>query len=390
MHASQGARGQAMQIGAYDYVPLERVRWGMPAGEAVRQEAERLGAGRVFVIASRTLSRATPVVASIRDALGERFAGLFDECREHTPIDSVIAAAAAVREARPDLIVTAGGGSPTDTTKAVQFCLTLGITDAQQMLAHAGRPLRQPSSVRQVIVPTTLSGGEYSNIAGVTDPVRKLKDAYLGIDFCARTVVLDPAATVHTPEWLWLSTAIRALDHAVEGYSAASANPMVQGTALHAMRLFASSLRRTKRDSADLDARLESQQAVWLAASGLGRVPMGASHGIGYLLGTMCGVPHGYTSCVMLPAVLRWNEPVTGERQRDIATALGMPDASASDAVAALIADLGLPRRLGDVGVAAERIPELAAVAWRTPVVKSNPRPVRNAEDAAEILRLAL
>ncbi|MCC6918471.1 MAG: iron-containing alcohol dehydrogenase [Alphaproteobacteria bacterium] len=380
-----------MHAGAYDYVPLERVRWGTPAAAAVAEEARRLGATRVFVIASRTLSRTTPVVASIREALGAGFAGLFDACREHTPIDSVIEAAAAVRAAEPDLLVTAGGGSPIDTTKAVQLCLSRDITRAADLLAIAGQPpSREPSRLRQVIVPTTLSGGEYSSIAGVTDPVRKLKDAYVGFDLCARTVILDPEATLHTPEWLWLSTAIRALDHAVEGYCAPATNPMVQGLALHAMRLFATALRRTKADPSDLEARLQSQQAVWLAASGLGRVPMGASHGIGYLLGTMCGVPHGYTSCVMLPAVLRWNEAVTRERQRDIAAALGMPDAPASDAVAKLVADLGLPRKLGDVGVGEDRIAELAAVAWRTPVVKTNPRPVRDAGDAAEILRFAL
>ena len=117
---------------------------------------------------------------------------------------------------------------------------------------------------------------------------------------------------------------------------------------------------------------------------------MGASHGIGYLLGTMHGVPHGYTSCLTLPAVLRWNEPVTGELQKDIAAALGGPGESASDVLTALLDALGLPHRLGDVGIAADQIPAIAARAAEHPVVKGKPRPVRDAHDAAAILQLAL
>jgi alcohol dehydrogenase class IV len=164
----------------------------------------------------------------------------------------------------------------------------------------------------------------------------------------------------------------------------------VQATALHAMTLLSAALRQTKKDPGNLDARQKSQMAVWLAATSLGRVSMGASHGIGYLLGTMHGVPHGYTSCVMLPAVLRWNEPVTGALQKDIASALGMPGGSASAAVAALLDELGLPQRLGDVGVDAGQISAIAERAAKHPVVKANPRPIRSANDVAEILTLAL
>ncbi len=117
---------------------------------------------------------------------------------------------------------------------------------------------------------------------------------------------------------------------------------------------------------------------------------MGASHGIGYVLGTVGRVPHGYTSCVMLPAVMRWNEPVTAERQRDIATALGRPDDSAAHAVASLIADLGLPRTLGEVGIHEDQLPEIAERALVNPVVRANPRPIRTVEDVMEILRLAM
>jgi len=379
-----------MKTGAYDYVPIERVRWGKAAAEATMSEAERLGAQRIFTVATKTLTRKTDAIAGIRAALGSRDAGLFDECREHTPLDSVIACADAARAANPDLILTIGGGTPIDTVKIVQLCLTHDIRNVDALLSFAGKTTSEPSAVRQIIVPTTLSGGEYSSFAGGTDLARKTKEMYHGPDLCGRVVILDPAIVLHTPEWLWLSTAIRALDHAIEGYCSPGTNALVQATALHAMTLLSAALRQTKKDPGNLDARQKSQMAVWLAATSLGRVSMGASHGIGYLLGTMHGVPHGYTSCVMLPAVLRWNEPVTGALQKDIASALGMPGGSASAAVAALLDELGLPQRLGDVGVDAGQISAIAERAAKHPVVKANPRPIRSANDVAEILTLAL
>jgi maleylacetate reductase len=378
-----------MQRGQYRNVPIEKIVWGTPAAEAIAAEVDALGDKRVFVVASGTLSRSTDEIGKIRSALGDRFAGLFDRCKEHTPLESVIDCAAAVREVNAGLIVTVGGGTPIDTVKIVQLCLTQGIDGVEALRAISGKPNFMPSVIRQMIVPTTLSGGEYSSIAGGTDTKRKMKDSYLGPDLCGRVIILDPAITRHTPEWLWFSTAIRAVDHAVEGFCAPATNPLVQATSLRALALFAESLPRSKAEPGNLDARLMSQMAVWLAAQSLGRVSMGASHGIGYLLGTMCGVPHGYTSCVMLPAVLAWSEASAPKAQREIASALGRADQPASVAVGEFIANLGLPRRLADVGVTPDRFEEIAERAARHPVVRANVRPVRDASDVMEILKLA-
>jgi alcohol dehydrogenase class IV len=378
-----------IQSGSYSYAPLERVSWGIPAADAAAEEAERLGAKRIMVVASGTLSRKTDAIAAIERALGARAVARFDECREHTPLESVIACAEAARSASPDLILTVGGGTPIDTVKIVQVALAHDARTVDDLLKLANKPNATPSPVRQIVVPTTLSGGEYSSMAGGTDVRRKAKDMYAGPDLCARRVLLDPEIALMTPEWLWLSTAIRAVDHAVEGTCAGSTNALVQGTAFHALGLFSTSLRATKRDPSNLDARLQSQMAVWLAATSLGRVPMGASHGIGYVLGTVGGVPHGYTSCVMLPAVLRWNEPATSSQQKAIAAALGMPGVPAAEAVAALLDELGLPRRLADVGIEAAQLPLIAERALQSPVVKANPRPIGSAADILEILALA-
>ena len=98
--------------------------------------------------------------------------------------------------------------------------------------------------------------------------------------------------------------------------------------------------------------RLDLQFGMWLSiGAGTSGVGTGASHGIGHVLGAACHVPHGHTSCVMLPSVLRWNLPANAERQTRVSDAFGKPDMPAADLVAGLVRALGLPGRLADVGV---------------------------------------
>jgi len=212
----------------------------------------------------------------------------------------VIACLEAAWRASPDLLVTIGGGSVIDTAKIVQLGLTHGIRTLDELLERANRPTPGPSKIRQIIVPTTLSGSEFTNSAGSLDERKKLKVGFSTGDMCGQTIVLDPALSMHTPEKLWYSTAIRSIDHAVESFCAGTSNPYIRANTSQAVRLFFSSLRRTRQNPDDLEARLTSQHAVWLATPGLFRVLMGASHGISYLLGSIGGAPHGYTSCVTL------------------------------------------------------------------------------------------
>jgi alcohol dehydrogenase class IV len=380
--------------GSYAYLPLERVVFARSAAEAVAEEAERIGAARVFVVASRSLAANTPVVRAIAAALGRRYAGLFDGCVQHSPRASVIAAASAVRKAAADLILTVGGGTAIDTVKVLQICLAHDVEAAEALdglhmtVGPDGRrhvPDIRPSPVRQIVVPTTLSGAEFSNLAGITDERTRLKHSFIGPDVGARAVILDPAVTLHTPEWLWLSTGVRGLDHAVETLCSIDANGYCDGLALHAVRLFAQALPRP----GDLAARLACQQASWLAASSIGRVNYGASHGIGHVLGAFADVPHGHTSCVMLPHVMRFNQSATGVKQRQIAEAMGRPGLPAADAVAALIAALGQPATLRAVGVRRDQLPTIAEAAMQNLWVRTNPRPVRSPDDVMQVLEAA-
>ncbi len=389
--------GNHITSGEHEYLAQDRVIWGIPAAQACVLECERRNANRVMIISSKTLNRKTAAIDQIRHALGKRHVLTFDDCIEHTPRASVIAAADAARQARPDLVLTVGGGTAIDTAKVMQIAVAHNLTEATQLDAYRlqknadGSPLRpaiDPAPFRQVVVPATLGAAEFSDFGGCTDPERGIKDGYLGKTIGAATVILDPEITRHTPQWLWLSTGVRGIDHAVEGICSVQANPLVQATCLHALRLFAQALPATQADPEDQAARLACQQAAWLAGLGILRAAYGASHGIGHSLGAVTGMSHGYTSCVMLPHVMRFNLPNTRHAQQQIAQAMGGPEAAA-DQVAALIDELGMPTDLASQGVSAQQHRTIAEGAMENLWVRTNPRPISQASDIEALLAAA-
>lgn len=388
-----------MQSGRIVFGRMEEVYYGRPAAEVIAEIAQRSESTRVFLMASGTLNRQTDEIAKVRAALGNRAAGTFAAMPPHTPRASVIEAARLARSAKADLIVTVGGGSITDGAKAVQLCLANDIDGPEAMDAlrsvkgpdgSVGPPPVKPPQVRQITVPTTLSAGEFSAIAGVTDERTKVKELLRHPGIMPQAVILDPAVTLHTPEWLWLSTGVRAVDHCVEGICSNEANAFGDAQALKGLALLTSGMARVKADPTDMAARLDCQLGSWLSMGPLGSgVPMGASHGIGYVLGAAFDVPHGHTSCIMLPAVMRWNRSVNADRQALVATAMGRAGEDAGAALDAFIAGLGMPRTLSSVGVGPEHFQRIAEGAMGTPWVPRNPRRIAGPDDVRQILELA-
>ncbi len=375
-----------MQTGVFRYPPMDGVIYGKPFAEALAGEAQRLGANAVYVLAGRTLSRETDVLQQVKDALGNKLAGICTDIAAHTPRTDVVAAANAARAAGADLIATVGGGSVTDAAKMVGICLSNDVTRPEQLDALRtdtrpdGTTYRPPvvaPAVRCIVVPGTLSAGEFTAFAGCTDTARQVKESYAHPLMMPLTVILDPGVALHTPLWLFLSTGIRAVDHAVEDICSVNSQPFSDATSLHALRLLGRGLRATKADPSSAAARLDSQVGAWLSIVGSqNNVQKGASHAIGHVLGGTANVPHGYTSCVMLPHVMRYNAAGTAERQQWISEALGHPDEPAADVVAALIAALGMPTRLRDVGVTEDMLDRIAERSMHDRWTHTNPRPI--------------
>jgi maleylacetate reductase len=373
---------------------MDEVVFGRPASEVIVEQMDRLHAARAFLMVSGTLNRETDVIETIRRTLGSRCVATFDAMPPHTPRAAVIAATNQARAANADLIVTIGGGSITDGAKAVQLCLANDVSTVEGIDAiRAGRgaaPQLAAPTVRQISVPTTIAGGEFSSTAGVTNETTKVKEALRHPLLMPRATILDPWLSMHTPEWLWLSTGIRAVDHCVEGVCSREAHPYGDAQALKGLSMLTQALPRVKADANDLDARLDCQIGTWLSTGPLASgVPMGASHGIGYVLGAEFGVPHGYTSCVMLPSVMRWNKTANAERQALVSAAMGHPNEDAGHVLDRFIRGLGMPRSLREVKVGAEHFDRIAQAAMATPWVPRNPRKIEGPAQVREILDMA-
>lgn len=378
----------------------ERVTLGVPAAEAIAEEVTNRGAKRVFILASSFLNRQTDEIRKIEAALGDRHAATHDGIQPHAPRGDVLTAANRARETGADLVVTVGGGSVTDAGKILLICLKHNITSVGQFDDYRVRveedgtvisPVFDGPDVRAICVPTTLSGGEFNPLSGATDESIKQKQPYTQRDMVPVCVVLDPAITVHTPEWLWLSTGVRSVDHATETLASFLSNDFCDGIADSALRLLADGLPRVKADPTDLDARLKCQIGAWQSMIPIiGGVPMGASHAIGHVLGGTCDVPHGYTSCVMSPYVQAFNASVNGERQKRISACLGDANRPASELLDALIRGLGMPRTLKDVGVREDQLQLVSEYTLEDIWGRTNPRTIATPSDVMGILRTAM
>jgi maleylacetate reductase len=322
-----------VKSGTHTFLPTERVHFGAGSLEKVEEEARK--GDRAFVVTGRSLHEKTDLVRRVEALLGAKHAGTFAGMGQHTPRSAVEEAAREARDA--DLLVSLGGGSVIDGTKAV------------------ARELGYPT---QVAVPTTLSGAEWAHRVGVTDEAKGRKGGFADPRAVPQVVVLDPDATLFTPEKLWLSTGIRALDHAVEGFLFGGEHPVTDVTGLEGARRLFEYLPRSKQQPDDVEVRLELQIAAWLSYFGPANTPMGLSHQLGRRIGASYEVPHGVTSCITLaPALGVARDRMPEDRWRRLEEAIG---GDPGERVSALVGALDLPSRLRDVGVPEEDLEKVA------------------------------
>lgn len=385
-----------MLTGALRMSMQEKLAYGRPAAEVVDAELTRLGQHRAFLITTRSLAE-SPLRRGIAEILGRRLRGSYEQVSSHTPREDVVAAIDAARRTDCDVIVALGGGSVIDAAKAVQLGLAHGVRDSADLddLVTGIKTESERSAAdktycgpRIIAVPTTLSGAEFTAFAGVTDEATGMKQVFQQEVLVPQLVVFDPAATLDTPLPLLLATGVRAIDHCVECFCASGVNPVAEAYAVGGLRLLLAALPALKAAPASLDLRLRCQFGAAMAILGPATgVAVGASHGIGRVLGGRHQVPHGHTSCVLLAPVLRWNAPVNGARQSDLARQVGAGELDLPAIIEELVDSLGAPRRLREVGVRQNQLAGMAAAALASGFLEHNPRPIRNVGDVETILR---
>jgi alcohol dehydrogenase len=279
-----------------------------------------------------------------------------------------------------------------DAAKVAAISLTEGNSTVEE-IAQNYLQFEYPSTIRVkpltaeplpvLAVPTTLSAAEWDGFAGTVDHERDTKDITCYVELTPKAVFLDPLICAETPRDLWATTGVRALDHAVETAYAKNAHPFTTALANGALAILAENLPRSVKDPHDLDAALLCQQAAWMSIIGVHNVSLGLSHAIGHQLGAV-GIPHGVTSCIMLPHVVRFLEPVTRAEQRAMAESIARVQGdseplSAADRLERILDELGVPRRVSDFGVERDKMAAVAKATLQDIVVRESPRPVDEA-----------
>jgi alcohol dehydrogenase len=340
---------------------LERVVSGAGSVERLSHELERRGLERAVVVTGRTLG-GSGLLERVTGPLGSRCVAVFKDARQHVPSCSVAKVAALLQERRADTVISFGGGSPIDTAKAAVY----------SVLASASFP-RGARPPAHIAIPTTLSAGEFTAVAGITDEQTRIKRPVTDSRITPRTVIADPALTLETPGWLWAASGIRALDHAIESIYSVRHYPVSDAAASSGLTMLLQHLKPSLDTSGPrvLEHRGECQLAAWMCVFGVTNAGFGLSHALGHQIGPRWDVPHGMTSCITLPHAMRFMADLAPERFKPIAEGFGVafdaaePRSAAlacADRAAAFIAQFDVPQRLRDVGVPRGELAEVAAI----------------------------
>lgn len=334
----------------------QRVLFGTgKAANNLAAEIERLGAGKVMVIASESEGPIAEVTAGIQAALN------FHDVAPHVPIENAEKARASAAENGIDLLVSIGGGSTTGLAKAIAMTTKLPI----------------------IAVPTTYAGSEATNVWGVTEASRKTT----GVDnnVLPVAVIYDAALTLSLPVDLSVASGLNALAHCVDSMWAPRADPINQALAAEGIRALTAGLTLIKSDSQNQAGREKTLYGAYLAAVAFASAGSGMHHKICHVLGGAYNMPHARTHATILPYVLAFNAPHATEAAARIAAAFGTDDAITG--LNALRETLDAPKALKDHGLAEENILDAARLILPF-IPASNPRKVTEGS-LEELLRAA-
>lgn len=338
-------------------LPHEEIVWGHDVLKTVAPSMGDYGIRRPMTFTVEFLEALNREY--LQPAIGDGV-GTFTGLPPHVPDFAVDNGLRACIEANAGSIIALGGGSVLDAAKAVSY----------QHFRQTGRYL--PIAA----IPTTLSGSEFSHYFGVTetDGPQKFKRSYAVRETTPRLVVIDPRMIVGTPRVLLLSSAIKGIDHAVEGMRRVDVDHPHAMLAARGVERFLAVLEKWPRKletreavvagHVSTDDLLQLQLAAWQCYFYPASVIYGLSHRIGHILGGTYGLPHSVTSCIALAPVIRACAATYGRKLEIFAAHRGdrSPADFLADRIEAAVRALELPSRLGDLDFDPARLPEMAAL----------------------------
>ena len=319
-------------------------------------------------------------VTDLLDAAGIAYE-VYDGIKPNPTIENVTAGVEACKAAGADVIVAVGGGSPIDTSKAIATIITNPeFADVRSLEGLA--PTKNPCL--PIIAVTTTSGtaAEVTINYVITDVEKNRKFVCVDPHDIPIVAIVDPDMSASMPTGLCAATGMDALVHAVEGYITKGAWELTDMLHLKAIEIIGRSLRSAV--AGDYAGREAMSLGQYIAGMGFSNVGLGIVHSMAHPLSAVYDIPHGKACAMLLTAVLKFNAPATGEKYREIARVMGVPNVdtmdeatyrqAAIDVIQKLADDVGIPKSLSEAGVKREDIPFLAESAFNDACTPGNPR----------------
>lgn len=368
---------------------------GKGAIQAIATEIQARGFKKAFVCSDPDLIKfgVTTKVTDILDAAAIDYE-IYSNIKPNPTIENVQSGVAAFKASGADCLIAIGGGSSMDTAKAIGIIIkNPEFADVRSLEGVA--PTKNPC-VPIIAVPTTAgTAAEVTINYVITDVEKNRKMVCVDVHDIPVVAVVDPDMMATMPKGLTAATGMDALTHAIEGYITLGAWEMSDMFHLKAIELIAKSLRGAVANTDE--GREGMALGQYIAGMGFSNVGLGIVHSMAHPLGAVYDTPHGVANAIILPTVMEYNAPATGEKYRNIAKAMGVCGVdemsldearkAAIDAVKQLSVDVGIPADLKEI-VKAEDIDFLAQSAYDDACRPGNPRDTSVAEIKELYLKL--
>lgn len=356
--------------------------FGKGAIEQIVPEIKRRGFKKVVVATDKDLLK-FKVATKVTDLLeknGVDFA-IYDGIVPNPTIDNVKEGVAFVKEAGADCLVAIGGGSPMDTAKAIGIIIT--NPEFSDVISLEGVADTKHPSLPILAVPTTSgTAAEVTINYVITDKENNRKFVCVDPHDIPLVAFVDSDMMMGMPKGLCASTGMDAMTHAIEGFITKGAWEMSDMLHIKAIEIIGKALPDSVKGVQS--AREEMALGQYIAGMGFSNVGLGLVHGMAHPLSAWYNIPHGVACASLLPTIMKYNKDYTGEKYREIAIALHVPNAAkmeleeVRDAACAAIDNLskevGIPATISELGVKAEDLPNIAEDALRDVCTPGNPR----------------
>ncbi len=344
-------------------------------------EVQRRGFKKAFVVTDKDLVK-FEVAKKVTDLLDQ--AGLpyevFDEVKANPAVSTVQNGVEKFKASGADYLIAIGGGSPIDTSKAIG--IIINNPEYADVVSLEGLAPTKNKSVPIIAVPTTAgTAAEVTINYVITDEAKKRKFVCADPHDIPVVAVVDSEMTASMPKGLTAATGMDALTHAIEGLITLGAWEMSDMLHVKSIEIIGRSLRKAVEN--DPTGREDMALGQYIAGMGFSNVGLGIVHSMAHALGAFYDTPHGVANAMLLPTVMEYNAEATGEKYRDIAVAMGGDVTGLSQAdyrklavelVQKLSDDVGIPKKLTEIGVKAEDLDALSETAFADVCTGGNPR----------------